>query len=79
MKLIDDCRHWWKLNSNQVAAFWALLGPDVELRCANYDVDAALPVLLGAGFPPAQRLFGASLVDPAPKSVRVEWYESQRA
>ena len=26
LQFIDDCRHWWKLNSNQVAAFWALLG-----------------------------------------------------
>jgi hypothetical protein len=23
---IGDWRHWWKLNSNQVAAFWAALG-----------------------------------------------------
>jgi putative phosphoesterase len=60
-------------------AFWALLGPDVELRCTEYDVDAALPLLLDSGFPVAQRLFGASLGEPVPKSVRIEWYESQRA
>jgi putative phosphoesterase len=60
-------------------AFWALLGPDVELRRTDYDVDAALPLLLDSGFPVAHRLFGASLGDPVPKSVRIEWYESQRA
>jgi predicted phosphodiesterase len=60
-------------------AFWALLGPEVELRRTEYDVDAALPLLLGSGFPAAQRLFGASLGEPVPKSVRIEWYESQRA
>ena len=60
-------------------AFWALLGPDVELRRTDYDVDAALPLLLDSGFPVARRLFGASLGEPVPKSVRIEWYESQRA
>ena len=60
-------------------AFWALLGPEVELRRTDYDVDAALPLLLDSGFPVARRLFGASLGDPVPKSVRIEWYESQRA
>jgi putative phosphoesterase len=60
-------------------AFWALLGPEVELRRTDYDVDAALPLLLDSGFPGAQRLFGVSLGDPEPKAVRIEWYESQRA
>jgi len=60
-------------------AFWALLGPEVELRRTDYDVDAALPLLLDSGFPVARRLFGASLGEPVPKSVRIEWYESQRA
>ena len=60
-------------------AFWALLGPEVELQCTDYDVDAALPLLLDSGFPVAQQLFGVSLGDPVPKSVRIEWYESQRA
>ena len=60
-------------------AFWALLGPAVELRRTDYDVDAALPLLLDSGFPAAQRLFSVSLAEPVPKSVRIEWYESQRA
>jgi putative phosphoesterase len=60
-------------------AFWALLGPEVELRRTDYDVDAALPLLLDSGFPVAQRLFSVSLAEPAPKSARIEWYESQRA
>jgi predicted phosphodiesterase len=60
-------------------AFWALLGPDVVLRRTEYDVDAALPLLTESGFPVAERLFGASLAEPVPKMVRVEWYESQRA
>ena len=60
-------------------AFWALLGPDVELRCTEYDVTAALPLLLDSGFPVAHRLFSASLAEPIPKEARIEWYESQRA
>lgn len=26
MKLTDGWRHWWKLNSAQVMAFWSILG-----------------------------------------------------
>ena len=59
-------------------AFWAVLGPEVELRCTEYDVDTALPLLVDSGFPVAHRLFTASLAEPVPKSVRIEWYESQR-
>ena len=60
-------------------AFWALLGPGVELRCTGYDVETALPLLIDSGFPVAERPFAASLAEPVPKSVRIEWYESQRA
>jgi putative phosphoesterase len=60
-------------------AFWALLGPEVELRRTDYDVDAALPVLLGSGFPNAERAFRASLGEPVAKAERIAWYESQRA
>ena len=60
-------------------AFWALLGPEVELRCTTYDVEAALPILLDAGWPAAERQFGKSLREPIPKAEQIAWYESQRA
>jgi predicted phosphodiesterase len=34
-------------------AFWAILGPDVELRRTPYDIDRALALLSGSGFPHA--------------------------
>ena len=37
-------------------AFWALLGPDVELRRTEYDVDRALALLSASGFPRAEDL-----------------------
>lgn len=37
----------------EVGAFWALLGPDVELRRTQYDVERALEHLRASGFPQA--------------------------
>jgi predicted phosphodiesterase len=44
-------------------AFWALLGPDVELRRTDYDVDAAVERLTAAGGP-AVAYLEESLVKP---------------
>jgi predicted phosphodiesterase len=38
-------------------AFWALLGPDVELRRTPYAADAALEALASSGFPDARAIF----------------------
>jgi predicted phosphodiesterase len=38
----------------EVAAFWALLGPDVELRRTPFDVERAVDAVLGSGWPDAQ-------------------------
>jgi putative phosphoesterase len=38
----------------EVAAFWALLGPDVEFRRTPFDVDRAENAILGTGWPPAE-------------------------
>jgi len=35
------------------AAYWALLGDDVELRRTNYDVEAALAAMAATGYPKA--------------------------
>ncbi|HJV29536.1 MAG TPA: metallophosphoesterase family protein [Gaiellaceae bacterium] len=37
----------------EVAAFWALLGPDVELRKTSFDVDRAAEAILASGWPGA--------------------------
>jgi putative phosphoesterase len=37
-------------------AFWAMLGPDVELRSTAYDLDMAEVAILASGFPGAEEL-----------------------
>jgi predicted phosphodiesterase len=37
-------------------AFWAMLGPDVELRSTAYDLDAATAAIRATGFPDADEL-----------------------
>ena len=55
-------------------AFWALLGPDVELRCTGYDVAAAVEQLLATGYPDAEQYAGWLLEpeDPAEVSAYFE-------
>lgn len=45
MKLIDNARHWWKLNSLQVAAFWSVLGGAIIAAwpVAKWYLDEMLP------------------------------------
>ena len=37
----------------EIAAFWALLGPDVSFRKTPFDVEAAIEALLASGWPDA--------------------------
>ncbi len=55
-------------------AFWALLGPEVELRCTSYDVEAAVEQLLATGYPDAEQYAGWLLEpeDPAEVSAYFE-------
>jgi putative phosphoesterase len=45
-------------------AFWALLGPKVELRCTGYDIAAAAVELRAGGFADTDELIGPSLLEP---------------
>jgi putative phosphoesterase len=45
-------------------AYWALLGPDVELRRTLYDVLEAMERIRATGFPGADDLFADSVVTP---------------
>lgn len=46
------------------AAFWALLGPEVELRRTEYDVTAALAQMRSGGFPDTDTMLEESLLNP---------------
>jgi putative phosphoesterase len=50
-------------------AYWALLGPDVELRRTEYDVDAAVSAYRESGFPDPEDLVELLLQPPEPAEV----------
>lgn len=50
-------------------AYWALLGPDVELRRTAYDVDVAIERLRAAGMPGFDRIEGLMRTPPSHDEV----------
>jgi putative phosphoesterase len=50
-------------------AYWALLGPDVELRRTEYDVGEAVSAYRESGFPDPEPLVELLLQPPAPAEV----------
>jgi predicted phosphodiesterase len=59
------------------AAFWLLLGPDVELRRTDYDVDAALDAMRAAGAPGIDEAMHESLVDPIAADTVARFFEAR--
>src|SRR5579859_2512288 len=58
-------------------AYWALLGPDVELRRTEYDLDQALEQLRAGGFPDVDLMLEGSLLEPAEPGEVAEIFERQ--
>lgn len=58
-------------------AFWALLGPDVELRHTEYDVEAAAATIRGLDSPTNDQLIGWLLDPPDPEETSA-YFEGQR-
>jgi putative phosphoesterase len=56
-------------------AFWALLGPEVELRHTEYDVDGAIEEMRGRG---ALRPEARLLLEPPDPDEATRFFESQR-
>jgi predicted phosphodiesterase len=59
----------------QPGAYWALFGPDVELRCTPYDVERAIEDVRSSGFPDPDEFIGKYLLarpDPAEASAFFE-------
>jgi diadenosine tetraphosphatase ApaH/serine/threonine PP2A family protein phosphatase len=46
------------------AAYWALLGPDVDLRRTDYDIEATLAAILDSGYPKAAEAESFLSADP---------------
>jgi putative phosphoesterase len=59
-------------------AFWAILGPDVELRRSHYDVEACVAAIEVLGAPVDPQLL-AYLLDPPESAAVTEHFESLRA
>jgi putative phosphoesterase len=58
-------------------AYWALLGPDVELRRTDYDLEAAVSELRAGGLPDLDDLLQESLLTPADPDEVAEFFERQ--
>ncbi len=59
-------------------AYWALLGPDVEFRRSDYDVEAAVAAMQVMGAPVDAKSLEALLEPPDPVAT-TEFFESLRA
>jgi putative phosphoesterase len=60
-------------------AFWAVLGPDVELRSTSYDVEAAIAAMLERGAPNVKEQLVKYLLDPPDPTDVTGYFESLRA
>jgi predicted phosphodiesterase len=60
-------------------AYWALLGPDVELLRTEYDVQAAAAAALGSGQPGAGVVAETLLSPPTPEEATAEFERMRRA
>jgi len=58
-------------------AFWAILGPDVELRETAYDLDAAAARIRAAGYPAAEDFVAENLFAPPGPDVVVPHFEAR--
>jgi putative phosphoesterase len=56
-------------------AYWALLGPHVELRRTAYDVPEAMERIRATGFPGAEEMFAESLITPSGPDEVTEYFE----
>jgi predicted phosphodiesterase len=58
-------------------AFWAVFGPDVQLRCTSYDVGSALAALRAGGFAGVDEMLLESLIEPADPDWVANYFEQQ--
>jgi putative phosphoesterase len=59
-------------------AFWALLGPEVELRHTEYDVEAAVAAIRASGAPDVEEQLVKYLLEPPDPTETTEYFESLR-
>jgi putative phosphoesterase len=59
----------------EVAAFWALLGPEVSLRKTFFDVKAAAAAILASGWPEAEEFVAENLREAVSRDETIAYYE----
>jgi predicted phosphodiesterase len=83
-RLFDRRAYRWRfINAGSVGmpyegragAFWALLGPDVELRYTAYDVTTAIAELRAGGFDDVDEMFEESLLNPMDPDAVAQLFE----
>jgi diadenosine tetraphosphatase ApaH/serine/threonine PP2A family protein phosphatase len=57
-------------------AYWALLGPDVELRRTEYDLEAAAEAIRATGFPGADELAAENVLAVPSAEEATEQFEA---
>jgi putative phosphoesterase len=62
----------------EVAAFWALIGPDVELRRTSFDTEAAVAAVRASGMPGAEEFAAENLLAAPDRDEAAAFFE-QRA
>lgn len=60
-------------------AYWALLGPAVELRRTEYDIDAAVALIRDAGADTAEGIIVGTLLEPPTREEAAEQFERMAA
>ncbi len=77
---VDDFR-WVNAGSvgmpyeGEVAAFWALLGPDVDLRRTPFDIERTVEAVVRSGWPDAQTFVEENLRKPVRRENVVPLFE----
>jgi predicted phosphodiesterase len=61
----------------RAGAYWLLLGPDVEHRRTDYDVERAIAAMRAGGNPDTDRLLRESLLEPLDPREVAELFERQ--
>jgi len=56
-------------------AYWAALGPDVELRRTPYDLERAVQAMRASGFPDADEFTRRELLEPRSAAEATEFFE----
>jgi putative phosphoesterase len=63
----------------EVAAFWAVLGPDVSLRKTPFDVERAINAVLASGWPGAEEFVAENMREAVSREEAIDFFERQAA